>query len=113
MAEPARALSAYRARRVRRDAEPRSWPADRRERGRSIGDGNVRAFKSFSAREINKTRAAGTKFAWQRGFHEHVARNEKDLAAIREYIQNNPVKWELDEENPARQRATALPQGGS
>jgi REP-associated tyrosine transposase len=73
----------------------------------------VRAFKSFSAREINKTRAAGTKFAWQRGFHEHVARNEKDLAAIREYIQNNPVKWELDEENPARQRATALPQGGS
>src|SRR6478735_6448695 len=41
----------------------------------------VRAFKSFSAREINKTRPEREKFAWQRGFHEHVVRDGKDLTA--------------------------------
>ena len=73
----------------------------------------VRAFKSFSAREINKRRPGQEKFAWQRGFHEHVVRDEKELAAIREYIQNNPIKWELDEENPAKARSVTRPQGGS
>jgi REP element-mobilizing transposase RayT len=70
----------------------------------------MRAFKSFSAREINKGRPDSTKFAWQRGFHEHVVRDEKDLTAIREYIQNNTLKWEFDEENPARRSGT---KGGS
>ena len=37
---------------------------------------------------------------WQRNYYEHVIRNEKDLRQIREYIVNNPLKWELDEENP-------------
>ncbi len=33
---------------------------------------------------------------WQRGYHDHVIRNETDLKRIREYIQNNPRKWHLD-----------------
>lgn len=37
---------------------------------------------------------------WQRNYYEHVIRGDKDLAAIREYICNNPLKWELDSENP-------------
>jgi REP element-mobilizing transposase RayT len=37
---------------------------------------------------------------WQRNYYEHVIRNEDELNRIREYIQNNPLKWHLDKENP-------------
>jgi REP element-mobilizing transposase RayT len=39
---------------------------------------------------------------WQRNYYEHVIRNEDELNKIREYIQNNPLKWDLDKENPGR-----------
>jgi REP element-mobilizing transposase RayT len=38
---------------------------------------------------------------WQRNYFERVIRDEGELGAIREYIRNNPLKWEQDEENPA------------
>ena len=38
---------------------------------------------------------------WQRNYYEHVIRDENDLLETREYILHNPLKWELDEENPA------------
>jgi REP element-mobilizing transposase RayT len=41
-------------------------------------------------------------FNWQRNYYEHVIRNDEDLFRIREYIRNNPLKWEIDEENPNR-----------
>ena len=41
-----------------------------------------------------------THFKWQRNYYEHIIRNEEDLNEIRGYIINNPLKWELDEENP-------------
>jgi len=34
---------------------------------------------------------------WQRNFYEHVIRGESDLDRIREYIINNPSRWEDDE----------------
>lgn len=34
---------------------------------------------------------------WQRNYWEHVIRNENDLAEIREYIRNNPSRWEFDD----------------
>ncbi len=37
---------------------------------------------------------------WQRSFYDHVIRNDDDLDRIREYIKNNPLKWELDKYNP-------------
>jgi len=37
---------------------------------------------------------------WQRNYYDHVIRNDKELNEIREYIINNPLKWELDKENP-------------
>ncbi len=37
---------------------------------------------------------------WQRNYYEHIVRNENELNRIRQYIINNPVKWELDRENP-------------
>ena len=36
---------------------------------------------------------------WQRNYWEHIIRNEVELGAIREYIQNNPAQWELDRLN--------------
>jgi len=38
-------------------------------------------------------------FAWQSSFHDRIIRDESELNRIREYIQNNPLNWELDEEN--------------
>ena len=37
---------------------------------------------------------------WQRNYYEHIVRNEKDMARIREYITNNPAQWDTDRENP-------------
>lgn len=38
---------------------------------------------------------------WQRNYYERVIRDEKELDAVREYIANNPKRWESDSENPA------------
>jgi len=43
-------------------------------------------------------------FRWQARFYEHVVRNEKELFNIRQYIANNPLKWNLDAENPERRQ---------
>ncbi|MBL7074911.1 hypothetical protein ISS37_06705 [candidate division KSB1 bacterium] len=37
---------------------------------------------------------------WQRNYYEHVIRNEDELNRIREYIINNPLRWEYDRDNP-------------
>jgi REP element-mobilizing transposase RayT len=44
---------------------------------------------------------------WQRNYYEHVVRNEEDLAQIREYIANNPLRWALDSDNPSAATAGA------
>lgn len=33
---------------------------------------------------------------WQRSFHDHIVRNDEDYQQIARYIQENPLKWELD-----------------
>ena len=33
---------------------------------------------------------------WQRNYWEHVVRDDRELHRIREYIVNNPAKWESD-----------------
>lgn len=53
----------------------------------------VRAFKSFSARRINQLRKTPGVPVWQRGYYEHIIRNEEDLNRIRLYIRENPLKW--------------------
>jgi REP element-mobilizing transposase RayT len=42
-------------------------------------------------------------FNWQRSFYDHIIRNTKSLLDIRDYIQNNPLKWEFDRNNPKNQ----------
>jgi REP element-mobilizing transposase RayT len=41
---------------------------------------------------------------WQRNYYERIIRNEKELMKISEYIRNNPLQWDMDEENPANWR---------
>ena len=61
----------------------------------------VRAFKTFSARRINFARGTRGEPVWQRGFHEHVVRDARDLGRTRQHIGRNPACWIDDEGNPA------------
>lgn len=36
---------------------------------------------------------------WQRNYYEHVIRNDAELNRIRQYIIENPLKWNADSEN--------------
>jgi REP-associated tyrosine transposase len=58
----------------------------------------VRAFKAASTRMIRQT--ANPSFAWQRNYYEHIIREEESLNRIRQYILENPARWEIDRENP-------------
>lgn len=51
--------------------------------------------------EIRGTRGISV---WQRNYYEHIVRAEPELNRIRQYIVDNPAKWELDRENPNRIR---------
>ena len=35
-------------------------------------------------------------FDWQRGFHDHIIRNNRDGNLIADYIKTNPQRWDLD-----------------
>ena len=39
---------------------------------------------------------------WQRNYYEHVIRDGSDLARVRIYIDENPLRWQFDDENPGR-----------
>jgi REP element-mobilizing transposase RayT len=41
---------------------------------------------------------------WQRNYFEHVIRNDESLQRIRQYIHENPARWEFDRENPLATR---------
>jgi putative transposase len=63
----------------------------------------IRTFKTESTHEVRKVLLS---FGWQSNYYEHVVRNEHALQAIREYIENNPAKWEIDEYNPVPLQAS-------
>lgn len=59
----------------------------------------VRAFKSFSAKRINRLRRTDGIPVWQRNYYEHVIRNEREMDNITKYIETNPLRWDDDDEN--------------
>lgn len=76
----------------------------------SLGD-VMRAFKSLVftvyldwIEAHDPTRRA--KF-WQRNYFEHIIRSEIELNAIRQYIIDNPARWEQDRDNPIKIRPAA------
>jgi putative transposase len=62
----------------------------------------VRQFKTFSARRINELRGTPGTPVWQRNYYEHIIRDEFSLSRIRQYIAENPARWDVDQENPQR-----------
>ena len=62
----------------------------------------VRALKTFSSRNINLFLKTPNRPIWQRGYYEHVIRDEESLNKIRNYIIQNPLSWHLDRENQDR-----------
>ena len=66
----------------------------RKPLGRLIG-----AFKTVSTKRINLIRNTPGTPVWQRNYYEHVIRNEEELLQTQKYIQENPLKWDLDLEN--------------
>ena len=59
----------------------------------------IRLFKSAVTREIKRLDYPFFYSVWQRNYYEHIIRNENELNLIREYIQNNPLRWQYDREN--------------
>ena len=61
----------------------------------------IRSFKSAVTRRINEMRKTPGARVWQRSYYEHVLRNDDELDRVRRYVADNPLKWEMDQENPA------------
>ena len=56
-------------------------------------------FKSFSSKKIRKVLEVEEKFEWQKSFYDRIIRNEKELYQIRKYIQENPLRWDIEKDN--------------
>jgi REP element-mobilizing transposase RayT len=57
----------------------------------------IRLLKSATTKRINEYRNTPAVPVWQRNYYEHIIRNETELQQIRQYIANNPINWENDE----------------
>jgi len=89
-------------RRVALPEVQRNAPARRPKGPQSASLGAIIGqFKSAVSKRINQQRGTPGLPIWQRNYYEHVLR-EGELEHVREYIQNNPLQWEMDSENPAR-----------
>jgi putative transposase len=73
----------------------------------------IRLFKSATTKQINIFCNTPGIPVWQRNYYEHIIRNEKELYTIREYIRNNPFKWDLDENNPVNIKQNIFVRAGS
>ncbi len=49
----------------------------------------IRSFKIMATKEIGHS-------IWQRSYHDHIIRGEKDYLKIWEYIDTNVIKWKKD-----------------
>ena len=59
----------------------------------------IQNFKSVSTRIVNKQFFKPGNKIWQRNYFERIIRNERELNAITCYIQQNPIRWQVDREN--------------
>ncbi len=57
-------------------------------------------FQSPVTSKINQLRGTPKRRVWQSNYFDRIIRNDKELNRIRKYIIENPMKWDLDNENP-------------
>ena len=65
----------------------------------------VAYFKYQSTKHINQHHNTPRTRIWQRNYYDHVIRDDTDLQRLCQYIQDNPMKWVLDQlhpDNPSR-----------
>ena len=55
----------------------------------------IQQFKRQCTVEI-KTLSKNKNSVWHKSFYDRIIRNDRELFMIRRYIQNNPIKWELE-----------------
>lgn len=58
----------------------------------------IRSFKSAVSKQIHEI--GYPNFSWQSRFYDRIILNEKELLNIRKYIEQNPLRWELDKNKP-------------
>ena len=63
-------------------------------------------FKSYTDHGYRGLTDKKTPGLWQRGFYDHVIRNDADLDAARRYVRNNPVKKQERESIYAEKETT-------
>ena len=67
-----------------------SGPRAAAELGRLVGTVKSRSVHRAAGRGLEAGRL------WQRGYYDHIVRSENDFLRIWTYIDNNPLRWELD-----------------
>lgn len=78
---------------------PSIQPIRPRMRPKSISS-LMAGFKSITTARINTIRQTPGIKVWQRNFYESIIRSERGLGRVRDYIQNNPRQWEIDQLHP-------------
>jgi putative transposase len=59
----------------------------------------VRSFKSAVTKQVRESLSQTGNF-WERNYFERAIRSGKEFDDTTQYIIENPMKWEMDEENP-------------
>jgi REP element-mobilizing transposase RayT len=59
----------------------------------------VRSFKAATTKQIREQLAKREFQVWQRGYFEHILRDERDLRNASEYIRLNPARWKTNSES--------------
>ena len=57
----------------------------------------IQNFKSVTSHKIRASPKVPVDRVWQRNYWERIIRDERELQLIRQYISNNPAKWEFDQ----------------
>jgi REP element-mobilizing transposase RayT len=60
----------------------------------------IRSFKAAVTREIGRGKEHRLATIWQRDFYDHIIRGDVDHFFVEQYIERNPIMWELDADNP-------------
>lgn len=60
----------------------------------------IASYKAAVAKQIRQTCNSPHLKVWQRNYYEKIVRDQTSLYAFRTYIQQNPLQWYLDADNP-------------
>ena len=90
-------VETHRVRLTKEEQKPDAFDASVRIIKNCLSD-IIRGFKSAVTKRIHEM--GYQNFSWQPRFYDRIIRNEKELYNVRNYIERNPIKWELKKINP-------------